>query len=77
MLCVFKRTVSIDGSIEHPKHMLKLMDKKIFTILCSRFLLLRTYDLNTIFLFISGAVANSAGFSLLAVLGIIYIIVSY
>ena len=23
-----------DGSFEHPKHMLKLMGKKIFTILC-------------------------------------------
>ena len=27
-----------DGSFEHPKHMLKLMGKKIFTILCSKIL---------------------------------------
>ena len=41
MLWVLKRTVSLrrffwshlDGSFEHPKHMLKLMGKKIFTIL--------------------------------------------
>ena len=32
MLWVLKRTVSKDGSFEHPKHMLKLMGKKIFTI---------------------------------------------
>ena len=25
-----------NGSFEHPKHMLKLMGKKIFTILCSK-----------------------------------------
>ena len=27
-----------DGSFEHPKHMLKLMGKRIFTILCSKIL---------------------------------------
>ena len=32
MLSVLKRTVSIEGSFEHPIQMLKLMGKKIFTI---------------------------------------------
>ena len=31
-----------DGSFEHPKHMLKLMDKKIFTILLSNILFIWT-----------------------------------
>ena len=34
MLWVLKRTIS---SFEHPKHILQLMDKKIFTILGSFF----------------------------------------
>ena len=42
MLWVLKRTISmrrflpsqLDGSFEHPKHILKIMGKKIFTILC-------------------------------------------
>ena len=38
MLWVLKRTVSMDSSFEHPKHMLKLMGKRIFTILCSKIL---------------------------------------
>ena len=37
MLWVLKRTVSM-SSFEHPKHMLKLMGKKIFTILRSKIL---------------------------------------
>ena len=36
--CVYS---SEPGYFEHPKHMQKLMDKKIFTILCSRFLLFK------------------------------------
>ena len=36
MLWVLKRTVSINGSFEHPKHMFKLMGKKIFTNLRSK-----------------------------------------
>ena len=32
MLWVLKRTDETDSSFEHPEHMLKLMDKKIFTI---------------------------------------------
>ena len=40
MLWVFKRAVSmmIDCSFEHPKQKLNLMVKKIFTILCLKFL---------------------------------------
>ena len=38
MLWVLKRTVSVGGSFEHPKHMLKLMGKEIFTMLRSKFL---------------------------------------
>ena len=45
MFWVLKRTVllyskepsQVDGSFEHPKHMLKLMGKKIFTILAENF----------------------------------------
>ena len=33
MLWILKRTVSMRGSFEHPEHMLKIMGKKIFTIL--------------------------------------------
>ena len=29
-----KEPSQCDGSFEHPKHMLKIMGKKIFTILC-------------------------------------------
>ena len=32
-----------DGSFEHPKHMLKLMGKKIFTILRSKIVFISTY----------------------------------
>ena len=35
MLWVLKRTVSINGSSEHPKHMLKLIYKKKITNLLS------------------------------------------
>ena len=34
----FKEPSQWDGSFEHPKHMLKIMGKKIFTILCWKFL---------------------------------------
>ena len=34
MLWVLKQSSQWDGSFEHQKHMLKLMGKKIFTILC-------------------------------------------
>ena len=33
MLWVLKRTSQWDGSFEHPKHMFKIMGKKIFTLL--------------------------------------------
>ena len=33
MLWVLKESSQLDGSFEHPKHMLKIMGKKIFTIL--------------------------------------------
>ena len=33
MLWVLKKPCRRDGSFEHPKHMLKLMDKKIITTL--------------------------------------------
>ena len=36
-----------DGSSEHPKHMLKMMDKKIFIILQSKFFLNWTYVCRT------------------------------
>ena len=29
-----KEPYQLDGSYEHPKHMLKLMDKKIFKLIC-------------------------------------------
>ena len=35
ILWILKRTVS-DGSFEHPKYMLSMMGKKIFTILLSK-----------------------------------------
>ena len=34
MLWVLKRTSRCDGSFEYPKHMFKLIGKKIITILC-------------------------------------------
>ena len=37
-----KESSQWDGSFEHPKHMLKLMGKKIFTILCSKFLYIKS-----------------------------------
>ena len=36
MLWILKRAVSVRRFFEHPKHMLKLMDKKISTILRSK-----------------------------------------
>ena len=33
MLWVLKRTILIDGSFEHPKHMFEMMGKKIIIIL--------------------------------------------
>ena len=39
MLWYSKEPSQLDGSFEHPKHMFKLMDKKIITILCSKILL--------------------------------------
>ena len=48
MLWVLKRTVSLrrsshwDGSFEHPKYMLKLIGKKIFTIVRSKILFIQT-----------------------------------
>ena len=38
MLWVLKKTSQLDGSFEHPKHMLKLTGKKIFTVLGSKIL---------------------------------------
>ena len=38
-----------DGSFEHPQHMLKLMGKKIFTILRSNILFITTYERAKIF----------------------------
>ena len=35
-----------DGAFEHPKHMLKLMDKKFFAILRSKILIISTYGLH-------------------------------
>ena len=42
-----------DGSFEHPKHMFKLMDKKIIAILPSKILLIWPYVNCDIFTFIS------------------------
>ena len=39
MMWALKRTVSLRRFFEHPKHMLKLMAKKIYTILRSIFFL--------------------------------------
>ena len=44
MLLVLKRTVSMRPFSEHPKHMLKLMGKKIITILRLKNLLKWPYD---------------------------------
>ena len=41
MLWVLKRTVSMRRFFEHPKHILKLMDKKLLTIILSKCLLCR------------------------------------
>ena len=43
MLWVLKRTVSMRRFFEHPKHMLKLMGKKIFTFLRQKLLFILTY----------------------------------
>ena len=43
MLWVLKRTISVRRFFEHPKHALKLMSKKIFTILHSKFLFILSY----------------------------------
>ena len=45
MLWVSKEPSQWDGSFEHPKHMLKLIGKKIFTILHSNTLFIYTYAL--------------------------------
>ena len=39
MLWVLKRTVSMIRFVEHPKHILELRNKEIFTILHSKFCL--------------------------------------
>ena len=39
-----KKTSQWDGSFEHPKHILKLLGKKIFTILRSNILFIYTYE---------------------------------
>ena len=44
MLWVLRRTVSMKRSFEHPKHMLKLMGEKIFTILRYKILFTLTCD---------------------------------
>ena len=44
MLWVLKRTVSMRRFFEHPKHMLKLTDKKIIAILRINFLLNWSYE---------------------------------
>ena len=43
MLWVLKRTVSMRRFFKHPKHMLKMMGKKIITILHAKILLNWTY----------------------------------
>ena len=43
MLQVLKRTVSMRGFLEHPKHMLKLMGKEIYAILGAQTILIWTY----------------------------------
>ena len=40
VLWVFKRTVSMRRLFQHPKHMLEMMDSKIFTILVKMFVYL-------------------------------------
>ena len=45
MLWVLKEPSQWDGSFEHPKHMIKLMDKKIIAILSWKFLLNWPYGL--------------------------------
>ena len=47
MLSVLKRTVSMRRFFEHPKHLLKLMDKKIITF-ALKILLNWPYELNYI-----------------------------
>ena len=42
-----------DGSFKHPKHMLKIMGKKIFTILRWNFLFILTYEMNEILVLIT------------------------
>ena len=39
-----KQVAQLDGSFEHPKHMSKLMDKKIMTIFHIIMLLIWTYE---------------------------------
>ena len=46
MLWVLKRTVSLRRFFEHPKHMLKMMDKNIIAILRSFFLNWPYVDVN-------------------------------
>ena len=47
MLWVLKRTFSMRPSFEHPEHMLKLMGKKIFTILSWNILFIKTYEVSS------------------------------
>ena len=51
-----------DGSFEHPKHMFKLMGKRIITIICSKYFLISTNDCYTTFIFAGcKAVGTSLG----------------
>ena len=43
--CGYSKELSQDGSFEYPKHMFKLMDKKIIAISCKLFLLNWPYDI--------------------------------
>ena len=54
-----------DGSFEHPKHMLKLMGKKIFTILRSTYVIFRKMKLLwtlLVVMFLYSAVTYTEGF---------------
>ena len=43
-LCSPKSNIQRDGSLEHPKQFFKLMDKKLFTILCSKIKFIWTFS---------------------------------
>ena len=60
-----KESSQRDGSFEHPKHMFKLMGKKIITILCSKCFLIWSYPLFAdpgFILFWKNCSSRSAGF---------------